>query len=209
MDKTAMFSLFIIAILALGCGLRGGANAEDAASTAPNPGPSEEQAARPSTPVNAAATSGGNSVCGPVSMAGKVFVRKQSFAFDHEPFRGGCFVTFASKDDMVDERDVPRGSTFHIFKEAKKVYDFPDAFGGQTACWVEAVSFKDLNADGKTDVIMAGKCLGARDSYPANAVYANTGREFTTNDEANNKLESLRTSAQIEQYVKRNLNEFF
>lgn len=204
-----MSSFFIIAILALGCGLRGGATADNSTSTGPNTGPSEQQPARPATPVNAAETSGGSSACGPVSMAGKVFVRKQSFAFDHEPFRGGCFVTFASKDDMVDERDVPRGSTFHIFKEGKKVYDFPDAFGGQTACWVEAVSFKDLNADGKTDVIMAGKCLGARDSYPANAVYANTGRGFSTDDEANNKLESLKTAAQIEAYVKRNLKEFF
>ena len=140
--------------------------------------------------------------CLKAKMDGKRLIATQTFLFDHEPFKGSCFVTFASKEDMLDEKDVPRGSTFHIFKDGKKVYDFEDAFDGQQACWVEAVAFEDLNDDKKTDVVMAGSCLGAKDSYPSNAVYMNKGTEFQTIASANQKLEKFTTIKQIVDYVK-------
>ncbi len=149
------------------------------------------------------------SECLKATMSGKKLIASQTFVFDHEPFKGSCFVTFASKDDMVDDKDVPRGSTFHIFEAGKKVYDFPDAFAGTSACWVEAVAFNDLNADGKIDVVIAGSCLAARDSYPQNAVYSNEGNGFTTRDESNELLSEAKTVKEIEAIVKKNLGKFF
>lgn len=140
--------------------------------------------------------------CLKAKMDGKRLIASQTFLFDHEPFKGSCFVTFASKEDMLDEKDVPRGSTFHLFKDGKKVYDFEDAFDGQSACWVEAVAFEDLDGDKKTDVVVAGSCLGAKDSYPSNAVYMNKGSEFQTIASANQKLEKFTKIKQIVDYIK-------
>lgn len=147
--------------------------------------------------------------CAGFKAQGKVLIAKQTFPFDYEPFKGSCFVTFARKDDMLDEKDVPRGSTFHIYSNGKDVFEFPDAFGGQPACWVEAVAFDDLNGDGQTDVVMAGRCLSAKDSYPTNAIFVNNGRGFTTNDEANAELDEFKTIDQIKTFVKKNIKRFF
>lgn len=147
--------------------------------------------------------------CPPVKRAGKRQIKAQTFPINFVPFADMCFVTFASVEDMMDEKDVPRGSTFHIYQNGNSVLDLPDAFDGLTACWVEAVSFKDLNADGLTDIIVAGSCLGAKDSYPANAVYANTGQTLTTKAEANQKLENFKKLSEIESFVKKNQNLFF
>ncbi len=140
---------------------------------------------------------------------GKRLIAGQTFPIDFEPFKGGCFVTFASVEDMVDASDVPRGSTFHIYKNGEIIYDLPDAFDGQSACWVEAVGFEDLNSDGKTDIIIAGKCLAARDSYPANAVFVNSRGDFSTDANANGELNDFTTVQQIVNYVKRNQGSFF
>lgn len=150
--------------------------------------------------------------CGNFKAKGKNFIKNHSFPFNHEPFTNSCFVTFGSAEEMLDAQDVPRGSTFHIFKDGKEVYKFPDAFGGLNACWVEGVSFKDLNDDGLTEVIIAGSCLAAKDSYPANAVFINSGEAsntFSTNEEANSKLENLTKLKDIESYVRKNKNLFF
>ncbi len=149
------------------------------------------------------------SACLKATMPGKKLIASQTFVFDNEPFKGSCFVTFGSNEDMLDETDVPRGSTFHIYKDGKKVYDFPDAFAGTAACWVEAVGFSDLNDDGKTDVVIAGSCLSARDSYPQNAVFVNDGKTFTTNEEANELLNEAKTVKAIESIVKKNGGKFF
>ncbi|HNQ14426.1 MAG TPA: hypothetical protein PKM58_02620 [Pyrinomonadaceae bacterium] len=149
------------------------------------------------------------STCLKAKKDGMRLIASQTFVFDHEPFTGSCFVTFGNIDDMVDETDVPRGSTFHIFKDGKIVYDFPDAFAGTQACWVEAVGFNDLNGDGETDVVIAGRCLAARDSYPQNAVFVNTGTKFTTDENANESLNEFETVKAISQYVERNLKKFF
>jgi hypothetical protein len=149
------------------------------------------------------------SACLKSAISGKKLIASQTFVFDHAPFKGACFVTFANPDDMVDEKDVPRGSTFHIFKDGKKIFDFPDAFAGTEACWIEAVGFEDLNGDGKTDVVIAGSCLAARDSYPQNAVFANDGAKFLTREEANELLSEAKTVKAISAIVKKNLAKFF
>ncbi len=187
-----------------------------ASSDRTEPANSAANAEMPGTVSNAnvevasgAAKAENTSVCRPVSMPGKVYVADQSFQFNADPFTSSCFVTFANKEDMVDAKDLPRGSTFHIYKDGKKIYDLPDAFAGVSACWVEALSFKDLNGDGKTDVIMAGRCLGARDSYPTNAVYINNGTGFSTDEAANSKLDGLQTIAAIENFIKKDPGDFF
>lgn len=167
--------------------------------------PAESPAAQKKEPEKSTS----DTKCEGFKLPGKVFIAKQSFPFDHKPFQGSCFVTFANKDDMVDAKDVPRGSTFHIYTNGKDAFEFPDAFAGQPACWVEAVAFDDLNSDGLTDVIMAGKCLAAKDSYPSNAIFVNDGHGFTTDDEANGKLQDLKSIDQIKSYVKKNLKEFY
>ncbi len=176
------------------------ANAANTAKTeAPSTAPPTTAAAPKPAPAN----------CASVKIPGLKFIAKQSFGFDYKPYEGSCFVTFAREEDMLDDKDVPRGSTFHIFKDGKQVFEFPGAFAGQPACWVEAVAFDDLNGDGQTDVVMAGKCLGAKDSYPANAMYVNTGKTFTTKEAPNEKLGVFNTIKEIEAYVTKNQRMFF
>ena|GEM_PF-1840506 len=168
---------------------------------------SANEANKPGTNAeNSTIRSGG---CKSLKLPGKKLIESQTFVFDHEPFKGSCFATFGSVEDMVDEKDVPRGSTFHIFTDGKEVFEFPDAFGGISSCWVDALSFDDLNGDGQVDVVMKGSCLAAKDSYPSNAVFVNNGRGFTTNDEANSELDELRSIGEIRSYVKKNTNKFF
>lgn len=147
--------------------------------------------------------------CPSVQRAGKRQIKTQTFPFDFKPFEKSCFVTFASTEDMMDEKDVPRGSTFHIYQNGKSVFDLPDAFDGLTGCWIEGASFKDLNADGLTDIVIAGSCLGAKSGYPANAIFVNNGKDFTTNGEANQKLENFKKLSEIEAFVKNNQKLFF
>ena len=149
------------------------------------------------------------SACLTAKLNGKRLIANQTFAFDFEPFKGSCFVTFASKEDMLDEKDVPRGSTFHIFKDGKNVYDFEDAFDGQPACWVEGVGFEDLNGDGKTEVIIAGKCLAAKNSYPMNAIYENYQDDFHTYHSQNEALDKFTGIKQISDFAKKNKEQFF
>lgn len=197
-----------IAIVSTGCSFQMGANGNTSNAVANSTNkPAETANVANNTPAKAESAVKLN--CTGFTMPGMTFIAKQSFPFDHNPYHGSCFVTFASKDDMLDQKDVPRGSKFFIFRDGKKIFEFPDAFGGQSACWVEAVSFEDLNADGDVDVIVAGSCLGAKDSYPTNAIYRNIGRGFTTNDESNTKLEEFKTIKEIEAFAKKNLKDFF
>lgn len=153
--------------------------------------------------------SGDKSACLTAKMEGKRLIADQTFVFDYEPFPKSCFVTFASKEDMLDEKDVPRGSTFHIFKDGKNVYDFEDAFDGMPACWVEGVGFEDLNGNGTTEVIIAGSCLSAKNSYPMNAIYENFQDDFRTYRVQNEALDSFTTVKQISDYAKKNNDKFF
>jgi hypothetical protein len=210
-ENMKIINLLIVLLTALtiaGCSKSGTGNTSNATATPAADSAASKPANTPAANAQPAAKPAGDS-CKDLKLAGKTFISKQSFPIDFEPFAGGCFATFASKDEMLDEKDVPRGSTFHIFKGGKSVFDLPDAFDGQAACWVEAVSFKDLNGDGKTDIIMAGSCLAAKDSYPSNAVYVNNGKTFTTDADANSKLNELKSAKAIEDYVTSHLKTFF
>lgn len=147
--------------------------------------------------------------CLTASLPNKKIYPAQTFPIDFEPFRNACFVTFADPKQMVSQTDLPRGSEFHIFKDNKSVYQFPDAFDNQTGCWVTAVAFEDLNNDSMTDVVIAGKCLGAKNAYPQNMVYANTGDGFATGAENNQKLENFEKIKDIIDFAKRHQDIFF
>jgi len=208
MKITNLLIVLVASIAIAGCSKSSTGNASNATSAPVADSAPSKPANTPAANAQPAPKPAGDS-CKDLKLAGKAFISKQSFPIDFEPFAGGCFATFASKDEMLDEKDVPRGSTFHIFKGGKSMLDLPDAFDGQPACWVEAVSFKDLNGDGKTDIIMAGSCLAAKDSYPANAVYVNNGKTFTTDADANSKLNELKSVKAIEDYVTSHLKTFF
>lgn len=156
---------------------------------------------------NAPATTD-KSKCLKFKKSGKRLIADQTFAIDFEPYTNSCFVTFGNVEDMLDADDLPRGSTFYIYQDGEEVFEFEDAFDGQPACWVEAVGFQDLNGDSQKEVIIAGACLATKDSYPANAVYENTGDQFQilTLDE---KAQEFKTVKDISAYVKKNKVKFF
>jgi len=211
MKITFLIAAAVVLISIAGCTKSQTGNAANASNGSPTAANSAEASKPANTPTANSETAAKANLdsCKGLKLAGKTFIPKQSFPVDFDPFKGGCFATFGSKDDMLDEKDVPRGSTFHFFKDGKSVYDLPDAFGGQEACWVEAVAFKDLNGDGRTDILIAGSCLAAKDSYPSNAVYVNDGKGFKTNADANAKLDELDNAKAIEDYVKKNIKTFF
>jgi hypothetical protein len=146
------------------------------------------------------------SACLSAAMAGKKLIVKQTFAVDFEPYRNSCFVTFADPEFF----DPPLGSEFYIYQDGKKIYEFPERFNGvTTGCWIEGVSFADLNEDSMTDIIIAGMCSAKSANYSENMVYVNTGDGFTTNTDANYKLEKFKKVKDIEDFVRKNQNIFF
>lgn len=133
--------------------------------------------------------------------------RKQTFAFDFEPFKQSCFVT--SFDPEYGD-NPPLESNFAIYKDGKKAFDFPSQFNGVTSgCWVEAVAFQDLNEDRLTDIIVVGKCSAKSAPYNENMVYVNTGKTFTTREDANFQLTDKTTIKAIADFVKENRTMFF
>jgi len=216
--KAKFFASFALSVLAAACSTAGTDTANKPAPANTNVSAAEalssnsQKAAADANAAHSTAIAAGEPTlaqCYQSKIAGKVLVREQTFVFDHKPYEKSCFVTFANPDEMVDKTDVPRGSTFHIFTNGEDMFEFPDAFNGQTACWVEALSFDDLNNDGQTDVIMSGRCLGAKDSYPTNAIFVNVGKGFSTNEEANAELDDLQNIQQIRDFVRKNLKRFF
>lgn len=144
--------------------------------------------------------------CLNVKVTGKKVDVKQTFVFDHEPFRAACFVT--AHDPEFD--DPPLSSQFFIYKGGKEVYKFPNQFNGvTTGCWAEGVAFQDLNDDGLTDIIIAGMCSAKSAPYSENMVYVNKGNSFTTNEEANYTLEKFKKIKDIADFVKQNKEQFF
>ncbi|HYP50239.1 MAG TPA: hypothetical protein VEQ34_04800 [Pyrinomonadaceae bacterium] len=134
----------------------------------------------------------------------KVPDSKQTFVMDFEPFRDACFVTFHD----AEYTNPPLGSEFHVYRDGKPIFEFPSQLNGST-CWVEAVSFVDLNEDELKDIIVAGMCGAKAGPYSENIVYANTGDGFRTNDDANYKLADFKRIKEIENFVRRNRQLFF
>lgn len=132
--------------------------------------------------------------------------KKQTFAFDHEPFKNACFVTIHE----AGYDDPPLNSEFFIYREGERVYKFPNQFNGvTTGCRAEGVAFQDLNEDGLTDIIIAGMCSAKTAPYSENMVYVNKGKEFTTNEDANYTLEKFKKIKDITDFVKQNREQFF
>lgn len=132
--------------------------------------------------------------------------KKQTFAIDFEPFRNSCFVT----SHNPESDDPPMESRFDIYKNGKKVFDFPSQFNGVNfGCWIDAVSFQDLNADKLTDVIVVSKCQAKSSEYNENTVYMNDRKTFTTREDANTQLGEFKTVKQVADFVGENKAMFF
>ena len=133
-------------------------------------------------------------------------VKNQTFPVDFAPFDNSCFVT-ANNPEF---NDPPMESEFAIYKDGKKVFDFPAQFNGiEFGCWVEAVAFEDLNGDNLKDVAVVGKCSAKSAPYNENMIYVNTGKAFTTNEDANYKLADFKKIKEITDFAKNNQNIFF
>ena len=181
-----------------------------------NETPTPSNAATPANDAKDPAAGGGQAIpektsvaaadCQSVDAGDNIVLKKQTFPIDFEPFKGSCFVT--AHNPEYD--DPPMESEIAIYTDGKKTFDFPSQFNGTTfGCWVEAVSFQDLSADLLTDIIVVGKCSAKASPYYENVVYVNTGKAFTTNEEANMKLSGFGTAREVVDFVKVNREMFF
>jgi hypothetical protein len=201
-----IFCLFLLSFSAA-CSVRQTTSANE-------PGERSSTVAANSTPAKAVANASASvakssaavSECASVDVGEKKVLKAQTFPIDFEPYRGGCFVTSHSPE----YQGSPMESEYAIYVDGKKVFDFPDQFN-QTGfgCWVDAVAFQDLNADGLTDVVMVGKCSGKSQTYNENMVYVNNGSEFTTDLDANYKLNEFSKVKDVANFAKNNRKIFF
>ena len=200
---------FIVSIVVSGaCSIRSG---DQTASSTPLPSPTATASAQPSaTPDATPEETAGQSAtlqCQNLKAGKHKVYKKQTFAIDFEPFRNSCFV---STFDPEYGSDPPVQSEYAIYKNGEKVYDFPGQFNGANfGCWVDAVSFQDLNADKRNDVIVIGKCSGKSDTYNENSVFINDGNGFATRDDANMQLNEFTTIKQVAGFVEENRSMFF
>lgn len=144
--------------------------------------------------------------CLSVETGDNEIVKAQTFPVDFAPFDNSCFVT-ANNPEF---NDPPMESEFAIYKDGKKVFDFPSQFNGiEFGCWVEGVAFEDLNGDNLKDVAVVGKCSAKSAPYNENMIYVNTGKAFTTIEDANYKLADFKKIKEITDFAKANKNIFF
>jgi hypothetical protein len=206
-----MKTLIILSILALSltfaCSVRQTSSLSDPGE--PGASTAAANATPPKAAANAAASVAKSSAaadCASIDVGEKKVLKAQTFPVDFEPFRGGCFVT----SHNPEYQGSPMESEYAIYVDGKKVFDFPDQFN-QTAfgCWIDAVAFQDLDADGLTDVIVVGKCSGKSQTYNENMVYVNNGSEFTTDLDANYKLNDFTKAKDIANFAKNNRKLFF
>ena len=156
------------------------------------------------TPADAGRMSAA-AACYAVDAGKKTVLRSQTFAIDFEPYKNSCFVT--SHDPQY--KDPPLDSEFAIYRDGRKVFDFPDQFNGVTVgCWIEAVAFQDVNGDNLTDIVIVGKCSAKTAPYNENMVYLNNGKTFFTREDANSQLSDLKTVRDILGYIKGNPQAF-
>lgn len=144
--------------------------------------------------------------CVKVDAGDNAILSAQTFVVDFAPFVNSCFVT--SYNPEYD--DPPMETEYAIYKNGRKVFDFPDKFNGtEFGCTVAGVAFEDLNGDNLKDVIVAGKCAAKSSSYNENMVYVNTGSVFTTDETANSQLADFKQIKEIINFVKNNRQDFF
>ncbi len=144
--------------------------------------------------------------CAGVDVGDSAVMAKQTFPIDFAPFTNSCFVT--SYNPEYD--DPPLESEFAIYKDGAKVFVFPAQFNGvEFGCWVEGAAFEDLNNDNLKDVIVAGMCSAKSAPYSENMIYVNTGKAFTTDENANYKLADFKRIKDITDFVRKNQQIFF
>jgi hypothetical protein len=142
--------------------------------------------------------------CTKINTGDKKLLKKQTFPVDFPPFENSCFVT----SHEPEYTDPPLGSEYAIYKDGKKIFDFPEQLAGAT-CWVEAVAFEDLNEDNLKEITVAGKCGAKMGDYNENRVYVNTGKAFTTDNDANYELDDFSKIKEINDFVRKNKKLFF
>lgn len=203
------FAFFLtIFVVASACMLPSKQQVADTTATPPTstPAPTASPAAPDSTPEETAGKSA-TLICQSNDAGERKVYKKQTFAIDFEPFRGSCFV---STYDPQYGDDPPVQSEYAIYKNGKRVFDFPSQFNGVNfGCWPDAVSFQDLNGDKRNDVIVVGRCSGKSETYNENSVFINDGKGFTTREDANTSLGEFSTIRQIADFVKENRTMFF
>ena len=209
MLRFCAFALLSLLTISSACTLPSKQQVAVTTSTPPpvsTPMPTASPAAPDSTPEETAGRSA-SLVCQSFDTGERKIYKKQTFAIDFEPFRGSCFVTTY---DPQFGADPPLQSEYAVYKNGRKVFDFPGQFNGVNfGCWIDAVSFQDLNGDRRNDVIVIGKCSGKSDTFNENSVYINDGKEFTTRDDANTTLGEFSTIKQVADFVKENRSMFF
>lgn len=143
--------------------------------------------------------------CEQIETGDNILLKSQTFPFDEKPFEGSCFVT----EHNPEFDDPPIGSEISIYKDGKRVYRFDSRYNPDSAtCYVTGVAFQDLNDDGLTDVIVAGKCGAKSGESIGNEVFINTGKDFYTSTEANDKLEVFTKIKDIADFVRKNKEIF-
>lgn len=146
-----------------------------------------------------------NSACYKLTREDLMVDKKQTFALDFKPFEGACFVTF--HDPEFD--NPPLGSQYFIYKDGQEIFNFPENFnGGNAGCWIDAVSFEDVNNDQLKDIIIVGKCGAKMGDYNENMVYINNSKEFVTNVKTNEEMMDFKKISQIQDFVKKNPTMF-
>ena len=208
----------LVFLLSLALGVLGACSSSDRGSNATVNRPGESPAASLASNSNTAGASSSAAKevpdeitvskrdCESTDTGDNALLKSQTFPVTFEPFKNSCFVT--SYNPEYD--DPPMESEIAIYRGNKRVFDFPGQFNGiNTGCWVEAVSFQDLNGDGLTDIIVVGKCSAKTAPYNENVFYVNTGKAFVTDETANYKLADFKKAGEIADFVKRNQKLFF
>ena len=146
-----------------------------------------------------------NNECSDLKRKGFALDKKQTFAIDFAPFEKSCFATFHDPEFT----NPALGAQFFIYKNGKETFNFPEQFnGGNALCWVDAVSFEDVNADQLKDIIVVGKCSAKTADYNENMVYINTGKDFKVNKDANMEMMDYTKISQIQDYVRKHQENF-
>lgn len=152
-----------------------------------------------------AAESKPESSCADLKRKGYALDKKQTFALDFAPFEKSCFATFHDPEFT----NPALGAQYFIYRNGAEIFSFPEQFnGGNASCWVDAVSFEDVNADNLKDIIIVGKCGGKTDAYNENMVYINTGKDFKVNKDANMEMMDYTKTGQIKEYIREHQESF-
>jgi len=132
------------------------------------------------------------------AMAEQNVIEKQSFDTSFKGFGAVRFVT------LRGTAGGPGKCRFELRRAGRTVYRFPAAYADQWSCFdVTAVAFRDVNGDGRKDVLVLATAItgigptGAQ-PFQANTVYYNTGAgRFVTNGKINAFASKSKTAGSL------------